>query len=291
MTKTKAAAWLVLLLMTLGFLLSGCGKDSTDLRQAIQDAANSTASSEASPKSAVELEVENRVRSHAANAGVTENISGITIQFTEADYQAVRAAIDGIESFYPFTSISNVEKAFEMYKEVPLVDNRRELALLSGSITANSLFEMVKRNNDNYKESKGFAAVMLKYFEDDYVMWVCEIVADTINRELQRFNYPIETLYEFEQSLQNLCIFESAHGANLGYISDEGVMALSPVWMDAIPTLYDNMFAREQVITHEVLHLFQRIGEETRAQTGGNKAFGYCRDFADALEVNSLYYN
>jgi len=189
-TADRAAAFL---LIAIAFIstLTGCSTQETDVRRNIRETITNintnsnteTSSREVAKKSEIEQKVEDTARRSAEADPVIEDLGQI-VRFTKADSQAVRSVVSGTNVIYPFVELYQLEKAINVYNSFPEYDNSRVLVTLSQTpITAARLHEIVKRNNIAYLD--GTAIHLYTELNDEYVEWICGIIADTLNSELR----------------------------------------------------------------------------------------------------------
>jgi hypothetical protein len=290
-TAVKRCRPLIAAVSVIAVLLAGCAQKTPDISRSLRAAAENPP-----PPVAEKTETQQRVDAikSGADAGITAEIGeNRTVRFTGADFDAVRSVIDGIEVKYPYADIMNLPAALAKYDGLP--EGREDLyeavtGLLSdGVVSENELIEAVYVNNRKYREENR-SNFMHTDPEEGYLKTICGIICDTVNRELQSYDFPQALYSELDYTLTNLCVFSTTTYFNNAFVNDEGHMVVSPVLIESMKTLVKNERTEAIIISHEVEHLFQKISTRTRETLGVERGWGFCLTFPD-LEVNSLHFN
>ena len=67
------------------------------------------------------------------------------------DIKAMQTVIDGIDVIYPYSGLYHLDEAIERYRELPAhTVTEVEFLRSAGEFSAGKIFEIVKRNNDDY---------------------------------------------------------------------------------------------------------------------------------------------
>lgn len=265
---------------------AGCGKQAKTT-QGTGTVPGSPAPPSTEVKSPTGQRIELAQQSREEAELVIDDLSQI-VRFTEDDRRAVRAVLDDVVAIYRYSELFKLEKALERYRSLPDYDNSRELVLLSERpISAERILETVRRNNEVYFSEKTIG--MYLPLDDEYIVWICEVIADTLNREFLNYDFSMEVLYDLEYTLQNMFMYKTA-ASSLAAIDSDGNFSANPAFISGMPFISGVEQAEEMTISHEVEHLLQRVSSVRRDALGVERAYGFC--FVDpGLEVNSLSFN
>jgi len=256
----------LVLCLSLSLLLTGCGPN--EYQQRILDAANAGGQSTAEAEAAV------------LSQGVLLSPEGLS---------AMEAAVDELVVVYPFSDLSGVENAYQRYQTLPGYQGAVEHDIVSNlPLAPEKLFEIVKANNTNYITN--INPILKKFqLEDDYILWACEIICDTINRELPALGSTI-MLADVDANLADLKIFKPpAAGMANASVTDDNCMYISPVMVQNMVDLFGED-ADVEVIVHETEHIIQKLSTETCDGLSVERGYGFCVSW-EGQSVNSLDFN
>ena len=207
--------------------------------------------------------------------------SNVTIS-NSASEQLINEIIQ-IPIDYAYSDLYDVETAYQRYLQIPAYDGIIQPIMANGYVDAQQLYDLVIKNNVAYKDKNPYS--IYTELDKNYIAEYCQVIADTVNDMLNKgWDYNLEDL---SYNLQHLCMFKSATGANAS-ITDDGCMTVMPSNLDMMVSISNNENAGLITLSHETVHLFQRLSTEHRDQVGVKSAYGFCYEFDD-LEVNSLY--
>lgn len=288
MKKNTTSAMILSVIMTLLLVsgTAGCGKPAKTT-QGTGTVTGSTAAPSTGVKSPAGQWIDITQQSRSEAALLIDDLSQI-VKFTEDDRLAVLSVIEGVDTVYQYSGLFMLDKALERYRSLPAFDNSRELILLSERpISAQRLLETARRNNEAYFSEKHMEANTP--LDDEYIAWICEVIADTLNLEFQNYDFSTEVLYDLEYTLQNMCIFKGFSPA-LATIDFYGNLTANPSFISGQPGISGLEYAEEMTISHEVEHLIQRASQVKRDALGVERLYGFC--FIDPwLEVSSLSFH
>ncbi len=236
-------------------------------------------------KSDLELEIEKMLEDYEIKEiddyNQTIIDSSVTIS-NSASEQLINEIIQ-IPIDYAYSDLYDVETAYQRYLQIPAYDGIIQPIMANGYVDAQQLYDLVIKNNVAYKDKNPYS--IYTELDKNYIAEYCQVIADTVNDMLNKgWDYNLEDL---SYNLQHLCMFKSATGANAS-ITDDGCMTVMPSNLDMMVSISNNENAGLITLSHETVHLFQRLSTEHRDQVGVKSAYGFCYEFDD-LEVNSLY--
>ena len=280
MKHSKYYRPMILFALAVCLMLSACGRRYSDATLQLFAEQNA-------PVDPIQVAIE-EVLQESLSRDIISDLS-LNILFTNENYTAVNKVSEGIDIFFHFDELFYLEEAYERYLGFEYIDNSRELILLSSMpFTEALLFSLVKANNDRYFDEVTFTNY--GQLEDEYLLWACGVIADTLNRELQGQHFHETVLYDLEDVLQNLKIKEVTTPNKLGSFVFEGAfMTLNPRIMEFNTILSGSPYAEYITIAHEVQHIFQSRGNETREALDVNRMLGFNFSTHD-LPVDSLFW-
>ena len=152
---------------------------------------------------------------------------------------------------YPYEEIIQLETAYARYLALEHPEDSKSYRMVSAlPISSDAMLEHVKANNDAYLAVRSIENSVFRPLEDDYLAWVCEVVADTVNRELTEQDFG-DRLTSVDWNLKNLKILTGRTVANASYLSGS-LMQVRPSGTDAMVTITGDEMAAHKTITHEV---------------------------------------
>jgi len=201
---------------------------------------------------------------------------------------AIDAVIDSLPREYPYAEISNVASAYARYRALPVFQNQTNHGLATNlPLDPNVLFDIVKANNAAYIAEKGGS--LQKEFDDDYVLNVCGIICDTINRELPELAHPgkIDDLDAILADLKILQILSTTAGAA---VTSDNCISINPTLAQIQGDISGHPQAFEILIAHETEHVLQRLSSDAVAAYGAERAYGFSISWADQPVNSMLFY-
>jgi hypothetical protein len=281
MTRRSAlAAFLILCLLLAA--LAGCGK--TESQRRIEEAAANYSSAEKTP---VQQEVEGLLARYKGTKEADKEASLLaqTVSLSSEELAALEETVKALTVAYPFGEISGLESAYARYKTMPIYDGGEALGPLKTlPLTPDRLYKIVKANNAAYVEAQTFSKSIP--LDDDYILWACEIVSDTINRELADFDGNLD---DIDANLADLKMFQNQAGTlSNALLTDDNCMKFAPVQMKAMLGISSNELAAPIIVAHETEHVIQKLSTETRSAQEITRGYGFCVAWEDQA-VNSLY--
>lgn len=212
------------------------------------------------------------------------------VRFDELQLDELVSSIKNIKTEYAYSNLYDVEAAYNKYKEMEYYDASSIIPSLTfyhdKQIDANALYNLILDNNKKYLFDNKFSTY--EEMDSTFVKHVCEIIAITINKELESNTFSTN-LDDLLLNLKDLKIFKSLTLTN-AYITDDNCLTFSPTGIDAMESITGYDFVQDIIISHETEHLIQKLATETREKQGIIRGYGYNVEFAD-LDVNSLYHN
>lgn len=198
------------------------------------------------------------------------NLLDSNISINSSDMEELKKIISS-ETYYKYSEYFEVEKALELY------GNSKKESVNSSNIIVNNrvdnakLYETVLRNNSIFIQEGVNQNIFHKY-SDDRIKYICNLIANNLNREISKRQIDINLL---DYNLSNLKIFQFDKYL-YATITKDGCLAINETYIKSLNT--NNAF--EKTINHECMHLLQK--GLTSDNTGVNYRF-------DELNVNSLY--
>lgn len=212
------------------------------------------------------------------------------VRFNEFQLDELDASINAIKTEYAYSDLYDVEAAYNKYQEMEYYDASSIIPSLTfyhdNKIDANTLYNVILDNNKQYLLDNEFSTY--EEMDSDFIKHVCEIIASTINKELETNTFSTN-LDDLLLNLNDLKIFKSLTLTN-AYITDDNCLTFSPTGIDAMESITGYDFVQDIIISHETEHLIQKLSTETREKQKITRGYGYNVEFED-LEVNSLYHN
>lgn len=287
-TRKRANYKVMLASLALGvtLVLTGCGPN--EYQQRILDAGNGVSNQ-------TQTQVQYNQTSPEIGISDLNNIDLVfynqlleqQVSFSDINTMSVYSVVEDVNPIYPYTDISNVNLAYERYQQIPTaITFNINQKIINGELTAQELFNMVKANNAAYREQNRYSIHV--ELDDNYIMSVCEIICDTLKKEIPKLQYS-DNYDDISYNIMNLCIFKSATFVN-AQVTDDNCLIVSPNQIENMKTINDCEQAPEMIISHEAEHLIQKIANNSREQLGTTRAYGFNFAFEN-LDVNSMYYN
>lgn len=212
------------------------------------------------------------------------------VRFNEFQLDELDESINAIKTEYAYSDLYDVEAAYNKYQEMEYYDASSIIPSLTfyhdNKIDANTLYNVILDNNKQYLLDNEFSTY--EEMDSDFIKHVCEIIASTINKELETNTFSTN-LDDLLLNLNDLKIFKSLTLTN-AYITDDNCLTFSPTGIDAMESITGYDFVQDIIISHETEHLIQKLSTETREKQKITRGYGYNVEFED-LEVNSLYHN
>ncbi len=170
---------------------------------------------------------------------------------------ALAEYVKAMSKEYRFSDLYYTEEAYKrMTEPFDKVDRHRFSALTEeGTLTAEHLFELVKRNNAEYLKGKDFAVRMSSAPKDKTIKEFCAVIVDTTNKMLQR--YPDIDRDRVYCNLGNLKIVNFAGMLSFAEVTADLVMKVGEGnrEMSTIATGGEDRYA--DIIAHETMHVIQ----------------------------------
>ena len=271
--------------------LTGCMSRVSRPREtppASATASQNAASTSPTAQTLVKSAVDSLLAQYKTAAVSDEDAALLTKSVTlSAEALAAIEAACAVTTVYPYTDIMAIESALDRYNSLPEYTSDIEYGIVNSlPIDPVEFYNMVKANNDAYLAVNSGA--VHKPLEDDYLMWVCEIVCDTLNREIPSIQ-DARKLGELDASLADLRILCNVVSAVTAYVSADNGMYISPVRMDDSVGMTGNAQRKEMVIAHETEHIIQYRCMQAQELFGAERAIGFSVMWADQ-PVNSMFY-
>lgn len=170
--------------------------------------------------------------------------------FDESSLHRLRKTYLSQPVTYGYDELFNYEEAIPRIKSGYVVENHARSALdENGKLTAEHLFEIVRKNNDEYLENK----VLLKDVDDKIIHRICEIIVETTNDILEK--YPDIDRDRVYCNLGNLKIIEKGSALDFAAIEPGMVLHINKHTAKTVNVFSSsNMYS---VIVHETMHIIQ----------------------------------
>lgn len=208
------------------------------------------------------------------------------IQFTDEETYNLKKYINEVDPNYIYKDIYNVENAYRKYLELDQYNESFSSNIIKNMRVDNeSLYRVVLENNENYFNGKHNATH--KKLKDKIVKNICDIIADTINKEFLERNFETN-IDDIEENLMNLKIVDGAIISN-AYLTDDDILAVSLSQIDNMKLYTGSKKSFEIIISHETEHILQKLSVKTIEKENILLGHGFCLKL-DNLDVNSLYY-
>ncbi len=209
------------------------------------------------------------------------------IQMSEEGLQTMQEYLAANIPAYPYEEIIQLETAYKRYLTLEHRTESPDYSMIfTLPISSETMFEHIKANNDTFLAVSSIESRMFRPLEDEYLRWVCQVVADTINQEIAQVEFK-EQLASIDWNLANLKILQGGTVANASYISG-AMMQVRPSGADGMVTLTGDEMAAHKTVTHEVEHLLQNMAAPMQEALGVSQNYGFIYQWED-LEINSLY--
>ena len=216
-------------------------------------------------------------------ADYTKAIINSQLTLPSSSVQSFSAQVSSMPTEYVYSNLYNVEAAYQRYLALNQEDGKIYPILSTGRVDASELYKLVLENNIAYKEANRYS--IHTKLDDSYIKQYCDIVASTVNALLDD-GWEVN-LADLSYNLQNLCMFKSATGSN-AFVSNDGCLVVQPSNLDMMKAISNNEQAEKITISHETVHLIQKLSYNRQDELGLNMAYGFSYSFKD-LEVNSLF--
>ena len=289
----------ILLLIVLSLILTGCSKkavyygsmvDNETVKESqvpTSESIRETTAEETQPETTVDetqaepttpIEIETS-EENATDSAVLEKILPGNVNLSSSDISDFKGLIDSIKVEYKYSKYFEIDKAMAEYEKNKLNDITTDLDIIDTKLEAETLFEIVKKNNEKYLEEH---SAINKYImpPDDELKNVCKWICESINYEID--NHPVD-IKAIEHRLSVLKVFEVNYYAYGYYSVENELMAYNKNMFDVC----DRSTAFEETICHETKHLVQSPSLQEIKDTNINAATGVCYRYND-LKVNSL---
>lgn len=203
------------------------------------------------------------------------------------ELEAVLLHLSALFPEYPFGALTGLEEAYGRYlalapPQVPEAGG----AALSLPVDGGELLAHVKANNDAFLATPSIENSLFRPLDEDYLAWVCQVVAHTLNAELARQDLEGQ-LPSIRWNLANLKILSGRTFANASYTTG-ALMQVRPSGADGMVGITGEEMAAHMTVSHEVEHLLQNMAAPAQEALGLSQNYGFCYQWED-LAVNSLY--
>lgn len=210
------------------------------------------------------------------------------LSLTAEGLTAVEEAVAGLAVDYPYQEIAQLETAYAAYRALPAWEDSPSFGVLDG-LDAQTLYERVKAANKSHEtDLLGDGGHMYIALDDDYLWGVCEVLCDTLNREVSEWDFGAQ-MPSIDYNIANLQIFQNRVGFNNAAVSNDGVLMVQPTMTEGMATIVDNEDSPSITIAHETEHLLQKQSNLRMAALGVDRAYGFCF-YLPELPVNSMFF-
>ena len=186
------------------------------------------------------------------------------------------ASVNNIEVEYKYADIYNMKNEFSKYQTIDKYTSNTSNLFKNGTISANTILDIVKKNNSN-AELSASAKV-----SDSELLEVCNIMADLLNDEIKNNKIDKNLLSEKINDLKIVAIDEYANGFfdsetcrmgfNFSLIKSKGIQFY------------------KMVVEHEVYHLIQSNSLNEIKDTNLQNRFGFTYKYNNA-DLNVFAWN
>lgn len=282
--KKRTSITILLVIFLLLPMSSSCGYNES--QQRIYDAGQEAGKAEFP----VQQEVSNLLKNYQGTEESAEEAALLsqTVSLSPNELAAVEDATGALTVACPYSDISGVEAAYERYQTLPSHQGTVKHGIVTSlPLAPETLFEIVKTNNTAYLETKP----IMSHFqlEDDYILWACEIICNTLNRELPALG-SAAILADVDANLADLKISKPPGGdMSNAAVTDDNCMYLNPVMIKNMVSLFGEG-AADKTVAHETEHILQKRSIEACDWLGVGRGYGFCFLWEDQ-PVNSMYFN
>ena len=187
----------------------------------------------------------------------TEADSSPAVSLSAESAEAIRAHTDSMSREYSFCEFYETEEAYKRISDgFTRIKNHKFSALdKDGKLTAEHLFEIVKKNNTEYLKGENFEAEMSSKPKDKFVKEICTVIVDTVNTMSKK--YPDIDWDRVNCNLGNLKIVNYAGMLAFAQVTEDLVMRVGEGnrEMSTIATGGEDRY--DDVIAHETMHVIQ----------------------------------
>lgn len=177
---------------------------------------------------------------------------------------------------YPYSNLYGNQALFNKYNSLSNYKPTTSSLFKNGQITVDTLYSVVKKNNENANLSSN------QKLSDSNLREICSIMVNLFNDYAKR--HKEADLNLLSEKISELKIINFDGFSNGFYDNTLGKMGYSVSYLKA----KSNDFFKE-TIEHETHHLIQAAGIKELSNSDYENRFGICYKFSDA-EVNSLYW-
>ena len=184
--------------------------------------------------------------------------------------------VNNIEVKYKYANIYNMESEFSKYQAIDKYTSNTSSLFKNGTITANTIFDIVKNNNSNYNLPPSQTVT------DSQLLEVCNIIADLLNDEIKNNKIDENLLSEKIKDLKIVAIDEYANGF---FDSETCRMGFNFSLIKSKGTPFYKM-----VVEHEVYHLIQGNSLNEIKNTNLKNRFGFTYEYNN-VDLNVFAWN
>lgn len=172
-----------LLAVTLLLTLTACGGKKTTTVTPAEPV-------EEVPPSAAELAVEAFLSQYEGTEETAEETALLdtSVTLTAESAEALAEALATVDVTYPYADITNLQDSYDRYlvmaAELPWQDSADYGGLSRLPLKDGELLAIVKANNEEFLAVRSIENSLYRPLDDEYLAWVCQVLTDTLNREL-----------------------------------------------------------------------------------------------------------
>lgn len=245
-------------------------------------------SSKSSIDTATEHQTEERIYS---TLDEIENVLSSKAIISDSGINNLSINLENFDIAYQYEDMYDFDQADKMSSTLneDAFSHKSDIIGSDMYVSSNELYNQVKINNKDYLESskKQGNILFVKELDDDLIRKACDIIAETINKDLQTNKYL--RINELSCVLGDLKIFKQSIPKDDAHVDQDNCLCISPETnrLTAISEglSLDEMFKR--IIEHETHHLEQEeciCNDEEDSWT-----MGFCTEYNN-LNVNSMFW-
>lgn len=237
--------------------------------------------------SEAELAIEAALKQYGEENEEETALLNVAVSLSDDSVSELYEQLDTLDVIYPYADIVNLLDSYDRYLSMKHWEDGTDYGALSRfPLKEGELFDIVKTNNDDFLSEHTIANSLYSPLDDEYLEWVCQVLTDTLNRELSEWDFGTQ-LDSIDWIIANLKVLKGSTTSNAS-VTKGAIMQVRKSGADGMVAITGNESAAEMTITHEVEHLLQSMSTPGMDALGLDQAYGFCYSWAD-LPVNALH--
>lgn len=244
------------------------------------------------PPSAAELAVEAFLAQYDGTEETAEETALLdtSVTLTPESAEESAEALAAVEVVYPYADITRLQDSYDRYlamaAELPWQDSKDYGGLSRLPLKDGELLALVKANNEEFLAVRSIENSLYRPLDDEYLAWVCQVLTDTLNRELTERDFGAQR-DSIDWTIANLKILRGATMDNAS-VTRGALMQVNQAATDAMAGISGNELGSAMTITHECEHLLQSVSVPAQEALGLAQGYGFAYSWEE-LPVNALY--